>query len=113
MSATLERPASILGPYARTVAFDADGSLRYVMDDLVEDYFMVLPRIMLLRRSHMDRYAELPEKLHDFIDSEPAHSDDFLLGLANPSSYRVVPPRGSVLDFDAICRGSMQKQSWG
>ena len=37
-------------------------------------------------------------------EQEPAHSDDILMGLAVPHAYRFIPPHGSLLDFDAICR---------
>ena len=31
------------------------------------------------------------------------------MGLAVPQAYRVIPPRGSLLDFDTVCRGQFKR----
>lgn len=115
MATALSHPEAVLGPFARSAAYDTTTrSYNYSFDELLGEldaagYFMLLPRVLMLRRVHLEQYASLPAELHGYIDDEPAHSDDILMGLAVPQAYRVIPPRGSLLDFDTVCRGQFKR----
>ena len=84
MAEALSRQNSVLGPFARTALRMEDGSYNYSFDELFRDvddrqgYFMLLPRVMLLRRGHLELYASLPSNLHEYIDEEPPHSNDLM-----------------------------------
>ena len=84
MAEAQSRQNSVLGPFARTALRRRDGSYSYSFDELLGDinnrqgYFMLLPRVMLLRRGHLELYASLPSNLHEYIDKEPPHSNDLM-----------------------------------
>lgn len=103
------RPNVIAGPFARTVG----KYFNYSTDERTSgapkpDYALILPRIMLLKRHHLIAYSQAPREFLRYIDSEPSHSDDILLNLVAPEKLRVIPPPGSVVDYDRLCHAFAQ-----
>lgn len=72
-------------------------------------YSIMLPRIMLLHRMHLEIYETIvDEAIKAYVDAQAGHCDDLVLNLAatklsGRAPARVIPPRGSVVDFFETC----------
>ena len=105
------RPADeMLGPYARTVAVDADGGVVLDPDELEGDgvelppYAMLQPRLLLMRRAHLARFAAAAASSATVREAARGGADDLVLSLANAAVHRVLPPKSSVVELPRLCR---------
>ena len=103
------RPGYVAGPFARTVGHFFNYSTDERTSGPRPDYALILPKVMALRREHLIAYSKAPREFLRYIDSEPSHSDDILLNLVAAKKLRLIPPAGSVVDYDRVCHQYVAK----
>lgn len=100
-------PTRMVSPFVRRI--EANGT--YILDELKDSspYTMVLPRAILLSRTHLELYkAPQYSHLRDYVDLQEAHCDDVVLNMivlkhSGKPPLRVVLPRGTLVDFYTMC----------
>lgn len=93
----------LVGPFVRRISHRFEYSMSECLTSRESEYSIVLPRVMLLHRSNMEAYANASSHILEYIDREPAMSDDMLLNFLNPRNFRVVPPQSTIVDYDKLC----------
>jgi hypothetical protein len=91
----------LVGPFVRK-----HNGTEYSQDELFgrNAYSMVLPKAMMVHKSHHERYSLLAQQVHTYVDYQPAHCDDIVLNaMGRLAPFRVLLPASSITDYFSAC----------
>lgn len=108
-------PDRLVGPFVRK-----NDGYKYVIDELFgHTYFtFMLPRVMLLSRSHLMTYRMTQPAVRQYVDKQAAHCDDIVLNLAvahktKKAPFRVLLPEDSIVDYYSTCWKDFKQDTAG